>query len=692
MYTRRPTFISATAIAALACNAYLATGSRAVAGGPIIVPLDAATIQAAIDMATDGDVVEVMDGTWTGAGNRNLNFGGKLITVRSASGNPALCTIDCENAGRGFIFQGGEDATAVVSGFTILNGAPPPNASGGGMLIVPSGVPSNPTITNCIFRGNSGNFGGAIYMDHCSSLVTNCLFLENNANFGAGVHIIGGFPELTNCVFFDNIAFDGGGLYVVSGALPLIVNCTLGSNGALGLGGGLYTTFASLAQIRNCVFWGNLDTSGSLSSGQISGTAESTPSVLYSTVQGGWADTGNTDADPMFVDAVAGDLRLSSGSPAIDSGNNTSVPDDATDLDGDGDLVEAVPLDLDVRQRFHDDPVAPDTGVAGNGHPDDIVDMGAYEFGALTTPRNRDLLWRQDNGSTLIWLMDGTQRIGTGPPGFVSLVWQMAGTGDFDGDGHADILWHNTTTGQVVIWFIVGTQRISHAIAGSANPNIWEVAGVGDFDGTATTTTATADILWRNMTTGQTVIWLMNGAQMIGVGSPGTASIADWEIVGVGDFDGDGHDDILWYRPAYGQAFIWFVEGVQRVGFGSAGSANPNIWTIQGIGNFDGQATTSAPTADILWRNNSGQVVIWLMNGATRIGFGSPGNVGLVWQIADVGDFDADGFDDILWRNTNPAGLVFAWFIEGTSRVGAGSLGGVSQDWQIVGSEDFDGE
>ena len=133
----------------------------------------------------------------------------------------------------------------------------------------------------------------------------------------------------------------------------------------------------------------------------------------------------------------------------------------------------------------------------------------------------------------------------------------MAGTGDFDGDGHADILWHNTTTGQLVMWFIVGTQRISFAIAGSANPNIWEVAGIGNFDGTATTTTATADILWRHKTTGQTVIWLMNGTQLIGSGSPGVANIAEWEIAGVGDFNGNGHDDILWYRPASGQVFIW---------------------------------------------------------------------------------------------------------------------------------------
>ncbi len=68
------------------------------------VPADFATIQAAINAAITGDEVVVADGVYTGAGNKNLDFHGKLITVRSASGDPVLCTIDCEGAGRGFIF------------------------------------------------------------------------------------------------------------------------------------------------------------------------------------------------------------------------------------------------------------------------------------------------------------------------------------------------------------------------------------------------------------------------------------------------------------------------------------------------------------------------------------------------------------------------------------------------------------
>lgn len=61
----------------------------------IQVPDDVATIQGAIDVAAAGDIVEVADGVWTGEGNYELDFGGKAITVRSASG-PENYTIDCD--------------------------------------------------------------------------------------------------------------------------------------------------------------------------------------------------------------------------------------------------------------------------------------------------------------------------------------------------------------------------------------------------------------------------------------------------------------------------------------------------------------------------------------------------------------------------------------------------------------------
>ena len=125
----------------------------------IHVPGDQPTIQAGIDAAVAGDVVLVAPGTYTGPGNKDLDFGNKNLAVRSEAG-AAATFIDCEQSGRAFVLHGTLTAAARVDGFTIRNGDGGGGESdgGGGMLI----YGADPSIANCVFSGNTaaGSGGG----------------------------------------------------------------------------------------------------------------------------------------------------------------------------------------------------------------------------------------------------------------------------------------------------------------------------------------------------------------------------------------------------------------------------------------------------------------------------------------------------------------------------------------------------
>jgi sRNA-binding regulator protein Hfq len=98
--------------------------------------------------------------------------------------------------------------------------------------------------------------------------------------------------------------------------------------------------------------------------------------------------------------------------------------------------------------------------------------------------------------------------------------------------------------------------------------------------------------------------------------------------VGVGDFNGDGKSDILW-RNTSGQVYVWFINGTTMTGGGSITYVS-SAWVIDGLGDYDGSGR-----AGILWRNTSTeQVYIWLMNGATMTSSGSPGAPASTWQVA----------------------------------------------------------
>jgi hypothetical protein len=88
----------------------------------------------------------------------------------------------------------------------------------------------------------------------------------------------------------------------------------------------------------------------------------------------------------------------------------------------------------------------------------------------------------------------------------------------------------------------------------------------------------------------------------------------------------------------------------------------PTVWTIVGLGDFNGDGKT-----DILWRDTSGNVAIWEMNGTSLL-IGSSsfvGNVPASWSIVGTGDFNGDGKSDILWRDTS--GNVAIWEMNGTN-------------------------
>jgi hypothetical protein len=264
-----------------------------------------------------------------------------------------------------------------------------------------------------------------------------------------------------------------------------------------------------------------------------------------------------------------------------------------------------------------------------------------------------DILWRHSEGAAGIWIMNGAGVVSTAVPATPTLEWEIAGTGDFNADGRMDVLWRDTESGAVGIWLmdLTGTSIASMAVPASP-PLEWVVQGVGDFNGDGK-----ADILWRETSSGAVGIWIMNGTSITSIGEPARPPL-DWVIQGVGDFNLDNKADILWRETSSGAVGIWLMDGTTLVS--TAIPATPPLeWAIQGVGDFNGDAK-----ADILWREtSSGAVGIWLMDGTTLVSTAIPASPPLEWVIQGVGDFNGDGRADILWREGD--GALAIWLMDG---------------------------
>ncbi len=317
----------------------------------IKVPFNYPKIQQAINASLNGDTIEVASGTYF----ENINFRGKNVLLTSQyylSQNVAFITstiIDgssplFSDTASCVIFNSGENANAILQGFTITGGkgtkwfdihGAGTFREGGGILI----ELSSPTIIhNLIINNNATNItgvtdagGGGIRIGDGNPTVCSNAIMNNQAKYGPGIVLNYTGGKYTNNVIATNTGgqsyFGGSGIWAVNNLslTPLIIEnntitnnfCTL-FNGS----GGILLWGTTNAFVKNNIIYGNLPPL------QLK-TISCTPQVMYNNIQGGYAGTGNINVNPMFG---PNNYYLSSASSCIDSGDTSMAKKDIEDM------------------------------------------------------------------------------------------------------------------------------------------------------------------------------------------------------------------------------------------------------------------------------------------------------------------------------------------------------------------------
>jgi beta propeller repeat protein len=451
-------------------------------GATLRVPSEYPRIQAAIQAASDGDMVLVSPGVYY----ETINFGGKDIVVTGTDPNDpkvvGYTIINAEEDGTVVTFENHETPAAVLTGFTITGGfgtySQEFTNEVGVRTFGGAGIYcyyASPTITKNVIANNDGPFdvsgptdadvmiafGGGISCYEGSPVITHNIVRQNSAWVGGGILCWFGTPTINNNIIFGNSSYEGGGVFMFAGSL--CNNTIVGNDGSLGsaiaagegIGANVFVTFLpeiGYTRVSNniiCqgvsgggVFYQGDPPAGLFAYNNVWGNTSSdygsvnmqTGELMY----GGQSDLtgtmGNISQDPLFLNPFNKDYHLTFESPCVNAGDpDAFVLPGETDIDGDDRIRGA------------------------------RIDMGADEYVGYTKPVADAGFGRHLLEPFQPVTLDGTQSFFYDPCGVTTFRWtQVSGPAvTFDDPNVATPTFTPEEEGQYVFALVVADDRYS---------------------------------------------------------------------------------------------------------------------------------------------------------------------------------------------------------------------------------------
>ncbi len=280
----------------------------------------------------------VLDGVTITGGNNNMRFpeGGSAVYTGSATiKNCRIVNNSSTGTDFGSAIHGRQTANILIENCYIGNNSSQDVEKGGSALSL---FEAQASITNSHFdRNHTDGSGGAVFAENAGYNIDGCAFTNNTSSHQGGaifsIHSQNPY-RVVNSVFEDNMSEYEGGAIILLDANLEFTNCTFYNNSSGNQGGGiLINEFQEIASISNCILYNNTSAMEGFQSDfedqiAIMGENENPPDVSYSCIQSQTGDLpypgeGNIMEDPMFSE---GELRLSIGSPCINSGNAEGSP------------------------------------------------------------------------------------------------------------------------------------------------------------------------------------------------------------------------------------------------------------------------------------------------------------------------------------------------------------------------------